>query len=196
MRKLLAVTVLLSLSLFAIVHADPGVGVNVGSIDVEDELTPGGGYDLPGVGVINTGDDALDYTLSVGYDEGQSALRPPEDWFGFQPSRFTLEPGAARAVSVRLTLPASARPGHYFAYLEAHPVAAANGVSVSVAAATKLSFSVKQTSWLDAQRTRLNRWLDEHQTLIFVVTGTVLLGLALWTWRRLPFEIAVRRKGG
>jgi hypothetical protein len=97
-------------------------------------------------------------------------------------------------VDVRLTLPSGADAGEYFAYLEAHPVTNAEGVSVSVAAATKVSFTVKDASWLEAQRTRVNRWLDDNQVLIWGLVA-VVLGALLYRYRSLfPWQIDIRRK--
>jgi hypothetical protein len=65
----------------------------------------------------------------------------------------------------------------------------AEGVSVSVAAATKVSFTVKDASWLDAQRTRVNRWMDDNQLLIY---GAIALGAIAFLYKsrhRIPFEV-------
>jgi P pilus assembly chaperone PapD len=173
-------------------QAERGVGVNLAEIRVDENLAPGGSYKLPSVGVINTGDESGAFEVSVIYLEGQTDARPPATWFQIQPAQFRLGPGETQQVDVRVVLPTGATEGKYFAYLEAHPVTNDAGVSVNVAAATKLSFTVAAASWLDAQRTRINRWLDENQKWL-LLGGVALLAIIAFKNRdRIPFEI--RRK--
>ena len=144
------------------------------------------------MGVLNTGDEAGAYEVTVSYAEDANGKRPPAGWFTFSPARFDLTAGDSRMVDVRLTLPTGADAGEYFAYLEAHPVTTAEGVSVSVAAAIKVSFAVKDASWFAAQRTRVNRWIDDNQLLI---GGVLAAGVIVLLYRKrhlIPFE--VRRK--
>ena len=176
----------------AATSADKGVGVTLGEIVVEERLAPGGSWELPRLGVLNTGDEAGAYEVTVSYAEGASGKRPPAGWFTFSPARFDLTAGNSRMVDVRLTLPTGAEAGEYFAYLEAHPVTSAEGVSVSVAAATKVSFTVKDASWLAAQRTRVNRWIDDNQLLIGGVLAVGVIVLLYMKRHLIPFE--VRRK--
>lgn len=174
------------------VAASPGVGVNLGSIQVDDVLSPGGGYDLPTLGVINTGDEALRYEVSVRYRADQDEQRPGEDWFSFQPQGFRLEPGESQPVDIRLTLPTGARPGAYFAHLEAHPVADDRG-AIGVAAATRLSFTVDDAGWFSAQRHRLNRWLDEYGPWTYVIPGGLLAAFTIYKLGA-AYSIDIRRR--
>jgi hypothetical protein len=175
----------------AAVHADPGVGVNLGRIQIDDRLAPGGGYSLPTLGVTNTGDEPGDYEVVISYVHDQKELRPPAGWVDFQPREFFLEPGQTQNVRIRLTLPTGADPGDYFAFLEAHPVAKGNGVSVGVAAATRLSFTVKPANWFEAQRVLLNRFIDDNEPWSFVVPGAILVLLLLLLVRKF-FRIGLR----
>ena len=130
-----------------IVWAQGGVGVNVGSIQVDEDLAPGATYHLPSIGVINTGHDANDYSVRIGQLADQEELPPPEDWFSFSPAVFPLEPGETQTVGIRLEIPITARPGDYFALVEAFPVISDQaGVVIGVAAATKLSFTVRPSN--------------------------------------------------
>jgi hypothetical protein len=174
------------------VHADRGVGVTLGEIVVEERLAPGGSWELARLGVLNTGDEPGAYEVTVSYADDAGAKRPPPSWFQFSPSRFDLAAGDSRMVDVQLTLPTGADAGQYFAYLEAHPVTEKEGVSVSVAAATKVSFTVKEAGWLEAQRTRVNRWLDENQALIFAGLAAALLVLLYVKRNLIPFEVRRR----
>ena len=174
----------------SIAGADTGVGVTLGRIDLNSKLSPGGSYTLPKIGVLNTGSDAGDYVVDVTYLAEQNEKRPPANWFSFEPRQFHLDQGSSKNVEVHLTLPTHAEPGTYFAFIEAHPQDSGDGVSVSVAAATKLSFSVKPTSWLAAQRLRFNRFLDDNQTWLWLLAAAALGALGVWSVRRyLPYRI-------
>jgi hypothetical protein len=193
-ERLILAALLATLAFLSVANtsAERGVGVTLGEIVVEERLAPGGSWELPRLGVLNTGDEAGAYEVTVSYAEDSNGKRPPAGWFTFSPARFDLTAGDSRMVDVRLTLPTGADAGDYFAYLEAHPVTSAEGVSVSVAAATKVSFSVKDASWLAAQRTRVNRWIDDNQMLIW---GAIAIGAIVLLYMKrhlIPFE--VRRK--
>ena len=166
------------------VEADRGVGVNLGRIDVQDRLKPGGSYLLPGLGVINTGDEAGNYRLEVTYVEGQNQRRPPPSWLEFTPERFFLAPGQSRTIDIRIELPSGATPGDYFAFIEARPAAEAEGVTVGVAAATRLTFTVEPSSWLAAQRLRVSRFLRDIEPWSYVVEGLILAGALAYLGRR------------
>ena len=128
--------------------AQAGVGVNVGTIRVDQDLAPGGIYNLPAIGIINTGKDASDYSVRITYLTDRTEMRPPEDWFSFNPKVFRLEAGEDATVGVSLHVPVAARAGDYFALLEAYPVPADGaGALISVAAATKLSFTVRPSNF-------------------------------------------------
>lgn len=122
-----------------------GVGVGIGKIEIDKPVKPGGVYDLTSLVVLNTGDEPADYEITTAYQSGQSELKPQQEWFSFSPSPFHLKPGEVQNVKVKLTLPIQAKPGDYFAYLQAEPakkVNTAGGASIGVAAATKLYFKV------------------------------------------------------
>ena len=160
-------------------HADVGVGVSLGNIKVEDALTPGGHYRLPTLSVLNTGSEPSQFEVVVSFAADQREKRPPQDWFAFTPQRFPLAPSEAQAVAISLDLPASAGPGAYFAFLEAHPIAERQGVSIGVAAATKLSFSIRPANVLQAWLFRLSQLIDESQPWSSAVAVTVLAVLAV-----------------
>ncbi len=72
---------------------------------MDQNLNPGGIYNLPVVGVINAGKEASDYSLRITYLADRPEMRPPEDWFSFNPSVFRLEPGEDSRVDVQATAP-------------------------------------------------------------------------------------------
>jgi hypothetical protein len=169
---------------------DQGVGITVGVIQVDEALSRGGSYSLPDLGVLNTGDEAGSYEVSVSYSSSQTQKAPPTGWFDLQPRTFFLAPGTSQSVQVRLTVPTGASPGDYFAYLEARPLGAGPNAAVSVSAATKLSFTVKPSSWLAAQRLRFNRFLDDNQPWSWLLPALALLALAFWALRKLlPYRL-------
>jgi hypothetical protein len=171
-------------------HADRGVGVNLGRIDINDRLRPGGVYSLPILGVSNTGTEAAAYEVVISAVQGQGQMLPPQAWFNLEPQRFRLEPGSAQSVRMKLNLPAKARAGDYFGLIEAH-LTNEDGASIGAAAATELAFTVKPSNWLAAQQIRLNRQIDELQPWSYLVPLTVLItfiGLAL----RRNFRIGIR----
>ena len=177
------------------VGADRGVGVDVGQLAVGRTLEPGQSYDLPRIGVTNTGDETTEYGLSVGHLDGQSARLPDPDWISFAPQRFVLEPGQTRDVSIEIVLPANAEPGDYFALLRAQTAPPeSGGASLGVAAATKLSFTVEPASWFEAQRHRINRWLDDYAPWTYILPAGLLLVVLATKVSKVPFRIRVERK--
>lgn len=148
-----------------------GLGISPGQIHADEPLNPGGRYRLPSLTVLNTGDVAGEFEIVVGYLAGQAERRPPESWFEFRPQRFSLAPGESQEVALALALPTRVEPGAYFALLEAHPVVAGQGVAVSVAVATKLSFTVRPATVLQAWLVRADHLLSDSQpwaSLVFV----------------------------
>jgi len=159
--------------------ADRGVGVTSSSIEVLQGLKPGGAYAVATLGVINTGSEPCEYELVVSHLDGQPERRPDAGWFDLAPSRFHLEPGASRNIEVKLTLPTGADAGDYFALLEARPVESGSGVTVGVAVATKVTFTVEPASWWSAQVTRLIRWLDDASPWSYIVAGLAALAILI-----------------
>ena len=102
------ISLIMALSLTALLApgtalAQAGVGVNVGKIQVDETISPGGSYTLPSIGVINTGHDSSEYGLRITYRSEQEELKPPEDWFSFNPDRFRLEANKAQNVDINLS---------------------------------------------------------------------------------------------
>jgi hypothetical protein len=172
--------------------AERGVGVTVGEIAVDDSVKPGGQYKLPPIGILNTGSQAEDYHLGLAYLTNRTERRPANNWIKFDPPVARIEPGSSRMVDVRLEVPTNAKSGDYFVLLEAS-VGDEKTDTMLAGAATKLTFTVAPSSWLDAQRTRINRWLDDAspwpQVLVIGGVAAVVLRIASKRVRfRLPFE--------
>lgn len=189
------IAVLLLISpIFAL--ASVGVGVNLGKINIEQELKPGGIYKFPVIGVINTGDEPGDYELAVTYHQDQPELRPAEEWFNFSPASFTLAPGEAQNVEIRLSLPVKMKPGDYFAYLEAHPVIAAGpGTTIGVAAATKTYFTVVPANLWQATIHRISSFFTLYAPWTYVVLAIIAGAILIAVFRRFfSFNIGISRK--
>lgn len=174
-------------------NAGPGVGVSISEIKVNERLAPGGRYELPSIAVLNTGDEPGLYRLRMAPPGSPSSLVPDQGWFEFAPDRFHLAPGESRPVSVSLILPRSTPPGNYFAYLQASPMLEIEGASIGIAAATKLEFTVRPSSFLDAWRVWLTRHIDAAQPWPTVMAVLVLAFLALRLVSR-RVEVTVRRR--
>lgn len=178
------------------ISAQAGVGVNLGSIQVDEDLAPGGRYYLPFVGVINTGQEASDYSVRISYRTDQEQLRPPTDWFSFSPAVFYLEAGELGTVSIQIDIPITARPGDYFAHIEAFPVMPDEpGVVLGVAAATKLSFSVRSSNWVQASWQWLYHRIDDAAPYSYFMPGLALvLAVGYWVKRRVHIRIRFERR--
>ena len=172
-----------------------GVGVGLGKIDIDEKLSPGGIYKLPSLPVLNTGDEAADYEVEVTFLSEQEQRRPEASWFSFKPQGFHLEPGKSQTVEVSLTLPVNARPGDYFAFLEAHPTKKGEGVTIGVAAATKLSFTVKTAGLLGAIIERIRSLLEQLKPIHFIAAGALGLGVLVLVGRRyIDFRVGLKKK--
>jgi hypothetical protein len=187
-----AAVVLTALPAFA---TKVGVGVNLGKIDITEKVVPGGVYKLPGIGVVNTGETAMDYqVVAVGMYK-PADKQPDPSWFEFVPKTFTLQPGAVQQVYGRMTVPIGAEPGNYFEFLQAHPVVKASGISLGVAAATKLSFVVSPSNWFAALWYRVRDLTELYSPWSYIAYGVVVfLAIAIPVQRRYRFSFGVARR--
>lgn len=197
MSKIIFITILLGLiALPVFVFAGVGVGVNLGKIQIDEPLKPGGIYNFPSIGVINTGDEAGDYELAVTYHQDQPQMRPAEGWFSFSPSSFHLESGQSKNVAVKLSLPMKVKPGDYFAYLEAHPIIKAGpGTTIGVAAATKTYFTIVPANLWQAIYYKITSFLTMYAPWTYVVLAVVLAAIIIAIFRKFfAFQIGIRKK--
>jgi hypothetical protein len=195
MQKFIAVAgcaLALFLTLGPVSVAERGVGVTVGEIAVNDNVKPGGQYTLPQIGILNTGSQAEDYHLGLAFLTNRTERRPADSWIKFDPPVTRIEPGASRMVDVKLAVPTNAKSGDYFVLLEAS-VGDQKTDTMLAGAATKLTFTVAPSSWLEAQKTRVNRWFDDASPWpqVFAIAGVAAVVLRIASKRvrfRLPFE--------
>lgn len=173
--------------------AERGIGVTLGLMNVEETLKPGREYALPNVGVLNTGSQSDYYQVVVSYDDSQPRKQPPEKWFSLEPDRFSLLPGETQQVAIKVTLPAGADIGDYFAFIEARLDSNDPAQTIEAGVATKLFFTVSPSSWLDAKVAQINRFLDNAQPWSYILPLLLIAALFLhWSRKRmrlrLPFE--------
>ena len=197
-KILLTLLILIALLFPQTALAKIGVGVGLGKIQIDEKLSPGGIYKLPTLPVLNTGDEAGEYKVEVTYLSDQPELRPDASWFSFTPQSFPLDASGSQLVDVSLTIPVDTRPGNYFAFLEAHPVAKGEGVTIGIAAATKLNFTVKPAGVLGAAIERVRSLLENNAPasyIIIAVTGAVLALSLLIIVGRKYLAVQIRLKG-
>ena len=173
-RSIILASLVLSVSI-SFAFAKVGVGVGLGKIQIDEELSPGGIYNLPSLPVLNTGDEDGEYEVEVTYLTEQQEMRPSGEWFSFSPQSFFLAAGESQLVDISLTLPVDTRPGDYFAFLEAHPVVEGEGVSIGVAAATKLKFSVAPKGVLGAAAERIRSLVEANRQVAYALGAIVVL---------------------
>jgi hypothetical protein len=172
-----------------------GVGINMGKISVDEPMMPGGSYKLPAVSIINTGQVASDYAMGVSYHQDQKELQPPAGWFEFDPKTVTLEPGKSQSVNITLHISVKAKPGDYFAYLEAHPVAKEGNVAIGIAAAAKLYFTVKPANIFSAFANVVGDFFGTRSPYSWVGLGIIVLIIVVFLFRRfVHISLRVERK--
>ena len=165
-------------------HADRGVGVSSGNIIVHDKLAPGRTYNLPTISVINTGDEPGRYEVVLSYLDGQKELRIPKEWVRFSPQSFHLEAQESQPIGITVSIPLRARPGDYFAFIEAHPVVEQTGVTIGIAAATRLSFTVRPANLASAIVNRVRSFFETYSPWGYVGLGLLGGVIAILVARR------------
>ena len=191
--RLVAAAILLLASATLSARADQGVAVDLGRIAVDEELSKGGTYQLPVMGVTNPGDEPTRYRMGVSYFEGQAEERPPEDWFTFSPAEFELQPGKTQPVSISLRIPTSASPADYLGLLQASIASSREGVQVDAAAGARLTFTVKPSTLLEAWTLRARGEFDDMKPWSYLVPAAIVaLAAATWLGRKFSFNVSRR----
>jgi hypothetical protein len=173
--------------------ANRGVALDLGKVEIEQALTPGGGYRLPPVGVRNPGDEPTTYRMVVSSVAGQSRSPVPASWVRFSPREVTLRPGETTKVEPRLSLPTGANPGGYEGLLAAQIVTGGRGAQVGAAAAAKLAFEVESTTLLGAWWHELTTASAEHSPWTWLVPALLASALAASQLRR-RFSFRVEKR--
>ncbi len=196
MRRRLALVLALVSAMLACAEAasaDRGVALDLGKLEIQQVLTPGGGYRLPPVGVRNPGGEKTTYRMTVSSVQGQGGIPVPEDWFRFEPREVTLAPGETRKVATRLSLPTGADPGGYETLLAAQIVSDKAGAQVGAAAAAKVTFEVESATLLGAWWHKLSTWFSENEPWTWVVLAALASVVLAWQFRR-RFAFSLERR--
>src|ERR1041385_9327424 len=135
--------------------ATSGVSIDLGRIDITEQLSPGGSYNLPTLGVRHPGTERTSYTMVANPVSDPARKAPPAAWFRFEPATVTLDPGATQPVHVRLVVPTDASPGDYIVLVGAQIASQRSGATVGAAAAARTTFTVAPASAVDAAMTWL-----------------------------------------
>lgn len=191
--------ILLLLFLFPLaVFAKIGVGVGTGKIQIDQAIKAGAIYQITPLVVINTGDEASDYTISIQKLEGQEEAIPEEDWFSFEPEVFSLEPGKVQTVQIKLSLPIKdVEPGKYFTFLQARPIASetVKGTSIGVAAASKLYFEVAPSNFFQGLYYRILSIYDNNRPWPQIIIGVILLAIvSVLIKKHVKLNISIAKK--
>ena len=190
---------LLLFSLFFFFSAKPvsanlGVGVDTGQIVVDEPLKTGYEYTLPSIKVINTGDLAGDYFVSIDYNEKSDKMKPQKDWFTLEPREFSLEPGQEQEVKISIKIPLSGvYKGGYAAFIIAQPEN--NFKAVGVAAGTKLFFDVKITNIFSAFSMLFYSLFTKYLlATVIVLSVALLVGLFFFLKKKLTISLVSLKK--
>jgi hypothetical protein len=196
MRRFAHITILgLAVTLAAadVASADRGVALDLGRLDIAQTLTPGGGYQLPPIGVRNPGDEVTSYRVVVSHVQGQTGKPIPESWIRVEPRELTLKPGKTEKVQARLSLPTGADPGDYEGLVAAQIVTQGEGAQVGAAAAAKVTFSVEASTLLGAWWYRIRTSLSDLAPWSWLVPAIIAMALLSWQVRS-RFSLRVERR--
>ena len=188
---------LLLLSILAptVLFADGGVGIMPSKIEVDELLSPGSYKVLPTLQVFNTGDQSARYVVQVTSLQEQTEVRAGSDYFAFYPGVFTLDPGGNQIITLSLNIPVDAEPGDYLGLIEAHPQDTGKMVDISIAAASRIYFTVKPANFMQAAWVGVNSFFERHAPLSYIVP-LVLLVVCLFVLlrRNLKIELKIARR--
>lgn len=186
LRNIIIAGLFLAVIVPSVTYASVGVGVGTGKIQIQKTLVPGGIYELPTVPVLNTGTQLSNYGMDIEYLQGQQQLQPSKDWFSLSPSTFSISPQKVQSVKITLTIPIKARPGNYFAYIEAYPIkTAVTGVTrINIAAATKLYFTVAPANIFEGIYYRVLSFVTHYAPWTYIIFGLIGLFILIYLFRR------------
>lgn len=128
----------------AAASAGTGAGVSADPIVLPKPAHAGGHYHLPGLYVVNTGDETSAYHVRLQRLASATGIEVPAAWVHIREGDFQLGPGKTFVVPIDLDVPKTAAAGHYGSDLIAATVlpGAESSLSFGAAAATGLEFTV------------------------------------------------------
>ncbi len=196
-RRLVAVLCVLALLGHAApVSADPQPAIGPANVAVLEPVALGGEARMPSLTVMNHGDVAGAFVMSVIIVRDEERLAADPSWFTFEPQRMVIAPGGASDVRVLLRVPADAEEGVYRVLLVTHTEGssfAEGGAAIRAGVATTLDFTVKDLSpgFFDPAVD----WFQDRSPFSYIGVG-LLVGLAAVQVLRMQFDFSfeVRRR--
>ena len=176
--------------------ATSGVSVDLGRIEITQQLSPGAAYTLPALGVRNPGTERTSYVMVASPVAGEDGgAMTDASWFRFEPASVTLEPGETQRVRIRLVLPTDAEPGDYTVLVGAQIATPGEGASVGAAAAARTTFTIQPSSDLAALMTQLGQAFTDLMPWSAIVPAVLVAAMTLWVLRRrFTFRIGIERR--
>jgi hypothetical protein len=185
----------LALASTPLAAASSGVSVDLGRIEISQQLSPGGAYTLPTIGVSNPGSEATSYVMVASPVADPAFEAPPASWFEFSPPGMTLAPGETRPIHVRIVLPADAPPGDYIALVGAQIANPGPGATVGAAAAARTTFTVQSSNAPGAAGHWIGRTLADTMPWSGLLIGMAVIAIAiLLLRRRFAFGVRIERR--
>jgi hypothetical protein len=173
--------------------ASRGVAIDLGRVQIEQRLTPGGSYRLPVMGVRNPGTETTSYELMASPLAVDGRKAPPEAWFHFAPATLTLEPQETEVVEVRIDVPTGADAGNYVALVGPKIMTRGGGAQVGAAAASRVTFSVEPATALQAYWLKLKSLLAGQMPWTALLPALAAFSVLAWLLRaRFAFRIERR----
>src|SRR5215469_10311790 len=159
----------------AVSYASVGVGVQAGPVRMDGLAHPGGQYALTPLYVVNTGTEPE--SVSIGFERispGTGRTVPP-GWISASAAPVQLSHNQSARIPLKLTVPATAKPGRYFTDVVAKGSASvsAGGAQLGVAAATDLEFTVTPAA-VSAGWFRAPGWVLPYVLGLILVGGAAI----------------------
>jgi hypothetical protein len=180
-------------------EASIGIGVQDGPVRLASVASPGHSYDLPPVGVINTGTHAEAVGVRIERVSPGPGRPVPPSWVQATGPSVRLLPRHATRIPLKLTVPADAKPGAYLSDIVVVAVtpASAGKANIGVAAATKLEFRVGPAPAPGAAVPPWTWWAAGGLVLLTIVTvGIRRSGLRIRVERIAATRSAIDQQGG
>jgi hypothetical protein len=189
--RLLAPAILLGLLLLpaSAAEASIGIGIQAGPVRLSSAAHPGGIYQLPAVYVVNTGSDEESVTLKIERISPGTGLTVGPSWIHVSGGAVQLGHNQSARIGLQLSVPANARPGHYFSDVVAHGSGnlTAGNANLGVAAATGLDFTITPGA-------APHPWLVLPSWLWPALGGLVVIAAAVLWFRSSGLRIRVERR--
>lgn len=184
--------------------AGPGTGISPSKVELTDPVGQGETVHLPLFSVRNFGDEDGAFRMDVTHYTDQEQLIVGDSWIKLEPDQFTLEAGESQSIEVVMTVPEDATVGDYRILIRAagSPATRADGggqVSVGVAAASTISFSVKNVNFhfYDPAVDPVVDFFVTRSPFSYIGTGMLLVLLVVYLFQRrygIAIDIGVSRK--